>query len=147
MVMIIIAIVLAAAAPSMSGFARGRRTQDAALEMLAVLKEARTRAISEARIYRIMFPNQDQYAGFVLEGGRPVPVDDRLGKSRQMPVDTHFTIIRADNGPVQYLDFYPSGRVDVASIVITPLRGQPTRIVCDSPTEGYRIVSSEVQSR
>jgi len=58
LVMVIVAILVGAVAPSLRGFLMGRRTVDTATRMLALAGYARTQAISEGRTYRMNFDEQ-----------------------------------------------------------------------------------------
>ena len=51
--MVIICTVLAMAAPSLRGFFASRRTADAAAQIVALTRLARSRAVAEGRIYRL----------------------------------------------------------------------------------------------
>ena len=55
LVLVLISTVLALAAPSLRGFAQGRKVHDAAAHMLAVARMASAQAVAEARVYRLNF--------------------------------------------------------------------------------------------
>jgi prepilin-type N-terminal cleavage/methylation domain-containing protein len=170
LVMMIITITLAIAAPSMRGFVVGRAADSAATELLATLRYARRQAITEGRIYRLMVhepePNKYQLLRLAWDPSRMMPVPGQpsvtstgqgelnfvelgvpIGQPVKMPDNTDLEMIRADRSGVDYIDFYPGGRVDAAEFQIKGPRGEPLRIVCDSPTEGYRLVTAEEASR
>src|SRR4051812_2843876 len=53
LVMMIIATVLAAAAPRLTGWSRGTKLRDAGDQFLSLTKYARTQAIADCRVYRL----------------------------------------------------------------------------------------------
>ena len=53
--MAILTIVVAIAAPKLAGFATGRKTNYAAVQIVALAKYARTEAINEGQTYRLNF--------------------------------------------------------------------------------------------
>jgi general secretion pathway protein H len=62
LVLAIIAVILAVVAPTFSGFAAGRKPQDAAARFVALTHYARSQAIAEGRTYRIILdPAQGQW--------------------------------------------------------------------------------------
>src|SRR5947207_6133930 len=54
-VMLILTVMLAMVAPSLSGFGRGRQAEQAAANILALSRWAREQAISDGRVYRLNF--------------------------------------------------------------------------------------------
>ncbi len=142
MVMLVVTIALGVAAPTLRGFLAGSKTKNCALEMVAMARWARTQAISEGRVYRIafqgqnvgtMYQDQSQFVATTADLGEVIVVPDGVSMMVQpAPGST------ADD----HIDFYPDGHCDVAQITLTEAEGNQVRVVCDSPTELYRVAKS-----
>ena len=140
-VMAIICTVLAMAAPSLRGFFASRRTSDAASQMLALMKLARSRAIAEGRVYRF---NLDTEAGTywltAREGGVFVDLQTETGREFALPQDT----VAQWNGEMErdefdYIQFYPDGSADLASIRLIGRQGEVLDLCCPSASEFFEI--------
>ena len=157
LVMMILAITVSAAAPMMRGFMMGRSDSDASVVLLKTLQYARSQAIANGVVYqlRMHYPERNQYQLHVQaradivaaqngmqapQGDDLVPVADDLGQVQKMPTNTQIEMMRQDGAGSMFVNFYPSGRCDVAEFQITGMSGSPILIKCDSPTEAYRIV-------
>ena len=142
--MAIICSVLAMAAPSLRGFFASRRTSDAASQMLALMKLARSRAIAEGRIYRF---NLDTDAGTywltASEGGAFVALGTEFGREFALPRET---VARwgggRDERPHGYVQFYPDGSADPAEVQLIGRQGDVVELTCPSATEFFAISGS-----
>jgi len=151
LVMVMISLVLAMAAPSLRGFTAGRRTADTASQILAMTKLARTQAMSEGRIYRLNI-DEDEHSYWLTrqEGGAFVEIESSHGQIFFLPDRVTFEMQTPEEGfdtENTYIQFYPDGRSDEASIVITGQMGETVHVLCRSATERFRIMSNrEVES-
>jgi len=145
LVMLLASVILALVAPSFSGWSRGQRVQDAADQLIAMTRLARTRAASEGVTYRL---NLDAQAGtyqlVVQDGDQFQPVQSAQGRQFQLPGDLHIQLQAAGGGASQepYIDFYPTGRAKAAKVTIRSDRGDSITIECPSPAEGYVIAQA-----
>ncbi len=149
LVMVIVCVALAAAAPSLRGFWAGRRTDDAARELLAATTWAHSQSVADGQVYRLLVDRQlNQYTLRRLEQGAWVELGTYAGRIRQIPEDMRINLTRADGAGVDYIDFFPNGRTEPAIIEVIPERSEPIRIVCLTPTETFHIQdASEVRTR
>ncbi len=142
LVMVIICTVLAMAAPSLRGFFASRQTADAAAQLVALTRLARSQAVAEGRVYRL---NLDQQAGSywltVQEGGAFRNLRSEFGRVFSLP-DGTLASWRAPAEAVSqgYIQFYPSGITEPATVRLTGRRGKVIEITCLSPTELFRVV-------
>jgi len=146
LVMFLAALVLAMVAPSLSPWARGQRVQDAADQFVAMTRLARTRAVSEGITYRI---NIDAPSGAYqlmsqANGQDFAAVQSSQGRAFTLPDGMRIELLSPDGTASQqpYVDFYPTGRIAAATVVITPDRGNPITIACPSPAEGFVIAQA-----
>lgn len=141
LVMGIVVLIAGLVAPSLGGFATGRRTIDAGTRMVALANYARTQSIGEACAYRLNFD--------VSAGKYWLTKDDGTGKfaslsgdfSQQytVPDGVRITIDIAPQADGLYLGFQPDGTVDPSHITLTDSSGGNTKIACESATESYRV--------
>jgi len=144
LVLLIISVVLAMAAPSLRGFVRGRRTADAASQLLAMTQWARSQAAAEGCLYRL---NVDAQAGTywlsVERGGAFVKLDGEYGRHFRLPDGVTASLETPANNSAAYIRFRPNGRCDEATIELRGRQGEVFRVTCDSATERFRIASAE----
>lgn len=140
LVLAIMAILVALAAPSMRGWSKGAKLRDATDQLLAVTQAARTDAINTASIsllevnnsglsYRIVkIDAQGLSQPLAGEFGQTVTVNDhlRIGLQRLDGVD----------GPIL---FYPDGRVTPAVISVSADWGEVVDVTSPTPASLFRV--------
>lgn len=143
LVMLIITIALAVAAPSMSGFARGRVVSDAAGKFVAVTHFARTQAINDGAICRV---NIDTTGGkyWVTEddGEDFVPVESMGGQTFSVPTDVRMEVGAPVGTGDQVIEFQPNGRTDTGVVRFYGLKGKAVEVVCENPLDVYHVSES-----
>lgn len=163
MVLVLVSMLLSLAAPSVKGFFVSRQAGDAAQMVLALTRCAHTQAVTRGQPCRL---NVDERAGTVWltmqEGGNYVDVPNSVAGKCNLPEGSTISL-SVDNGgtaaapvlgglglsaakPVapsaSYIQFFPSGRSDVATIELRGRQGERYTIACPSATEGFEIISS-----
>ena len=116
LVMCIIAILAGVMVPSLSGFAAGRRTTNAATTILALANYARTQAVAEGAVYRLNFDDNARTVWLTrqVEGQfQPAPGD--WGERQPLPAGVRMT---ADVTPGTVT--VPIQRTDVQAATVTP---------------------------
>lgn len=142
LVLVILAIVAAAVAPSLRAFGVGRSNQDAATMVLAMADYARTQAASEGRPYRL---NVDPQKGTIWltvqdNGIFDAPTSNDFGKPFSIPDGSRITTDMPQRTDGCYSEFQPGGRVEPAKIDITDKLGNQVEIAAASATELFRIL-------
>jgi len=149
LVLVVIAMALSIAAPAISGWGRGSRLRDAGDEMLATIRWAQAQAIASCQIHRLNVdaPN-GRYWISAQDGLEFVPLNTEFGRQTILGAVTvlQVTAAAADAQPLEFITFYPTGRTTPAHVRLADDRGQ-VQIVCDTPAEGFRLVSPEEQQR
>ena len=143
-VMVLASTVLAMAAPSLRGFLAGRQGAEAAAQVLALTHLARSRAVTQGRAYRLnMDTETNSYWLTMQQAGAFVELDCEHGRRFRFP-DTVSVTLELSPAEVQasYVQFYPDGRSDQATICLTGRRGEVLEVTCPSASERFRIVSS-----
>jgi prepilin-type N-terminal cleavage/methylation domain-containing protein len=166
LVMLLIAISLSVAAPSLRGFLSGSKSRDAATHLLSVMQWARGRAAAEARIYRLNISAQDgSYQVMVQQGEQFVESPSDFGQVFAIPDGMTMQFVRgmpqnplpgavqrpparaAASGVGDFIDFHPDGRNDPASVRLADDQGSVYIIESPSPAEPFRILSREETSQ
>lgn len=143
LVMLIVGVLLALAAPQMRGFFGQRQTADAATSMLALARWARSDAISSGRTCRL---NLDAANGMywltVQKAGQFVQPKIDLGRQFHLPEGASLTLTNESRDASEsFVEFSPTGRCDVATIAITGKGGESFQVRAASAAETFHIVS------
>ncbi|WP_428937146.1 pilus assembly FimT family protein [Fontivita pretiosa] len=165
LVLVIIATVMAMAAPSLRGFSRGARQRDTAEELLAMTRWARTYATTQGVVCRLNIdtaagrfwlseqqPGSGQFTQIGSSFGRVytapagvqievLPPRDALLPGRQDAAAMQQTQRIVTAGSTVAIDFYPTGRTRPVRIRLTDEGRYPIEIECASPAELFHIVN------
>ncbi len=145
LVMTILSTILAMAAPSLRGFFTSRRGDEAAAQILALTRFARSQAISEGVVYRLNFDVQ-QHACWLTarRAGAFEPLDTGFGQTFIIPNDLVIELENVEQKDQDvFLTFSPYGTVTPATIRLIDRRGRALEITCPTVTESFSIVESE----
>lgn len=142
MVLMLLALLLGAAVPSMRGFAKGRADADAADSVLTMTRMARDLAATNGTVSRLNFDFQAgaywvtiQQGGTFVEPGtsdsKPQILASGMGVKLDLPPGVE---------PRPYLQFMPDGRAEEAMISLICQDGDVYRVVCPSATDTFRLI-------
>jgi len=148
-VLLLISTVLAIAAPSLRGFARGRQTAGAAAQILSLTQLARSRAASLGCTHRL---NLDAETGTywltTQRGGAFVEIRGGHGRRFRLPGGVSAALhLPSGAEPLPCVGFYPDGRCDPATIELTGGEGDVFHVTCPSPSERFRVTCPEENNR
>ena len=143
LVMVIICTALALAAPSLNGWARGSKMRDAVDQFVAMTQYARTQAISTATVHRLQIDGASRTYSVVIQDvdGQFVQLNTEMGQAFQLPEEFSLKMTDDSGQNRDFVDFYPTGRTDPTTVVITAPNGDVKTIQCPSPTEAFRLVN------
>ena len=143
-VLLVLSVLFAMAAPTMSGFGAGRQAKQAASQIVSLARWAREQAISEGRAYRLNFdPAEQSYFVTASNGAMFEPLPVEFGRVFTLPEGVALTFEIPQVAGVPCLEFLPSGRSQPGHIQITSRNGQPTDLACLSATEPLRVVTAD----
>jgi general secretion pathway protein H len=141
LVLVVLAIVSAMAAPSLRGFGAGRKADEAASQFVSLTRWARTQAIADGCPYRIVI---DAAAGTwrvqVQEIDTFIDVDGPLGKQFTAPEGVQVSTNAPAEQGLNVINFDALGRADPADVVFTGPRGE-VGVTCELPIDEYHVVT------
>lgn len=141
--LLIIGLVVALAAPSLRGWSRAARLRDAADQMLALTRLARSQAVTDACTYRL---NVDVSAGKYWlsrqDNGQQLRLGTGWGQDFYIPADTQIELLDSSGRRTSFLEFYSNGGVQPGKMRISDGR-DVIEIVCESPAENFRISTAK----
>ncbi len=115
LVMVIVCIVLAMAAPALNNWNRASHQRDAADQILALTRYARTQAIADATAYRFNLDTQtNQYWLTRLNGQQFVALGNSFGQKFTAPDNSHLDLMSAQGQAIDHVDFFSTGRTQPA---------------------------------
>ncbi len=147
-VMVLITVIVGIAAPSLSNFGQGRRIGDSADQIVVLARWARSQAISRGIAFRLNFdPSQNAYwltmqsgpaYANILQADPSAPpsvntydqLGEEYGKRFAAPGNVTLTCTALAQQDGQYVEFYPTGRCDPATVRLTDVKGQVIEVGC-----------------
>jgi type II secretion system protein H len=147
-VMLIIGIVLAMAAPSMRGWGHGMAVRNAGEEFVALTRLARSQAVADATTYRLNVDVQaGQYWLTQQSGSDFVAINNSdLGKMHTLPTGWHIVMNNAASANAASFDFSSTGQADPGNVTISDDQGNSVQINCPTAVDGFRIVTNQPQT-
>jgi type II secretion system protein H len=144
-VMVIVATLLAAAAPSLRGFYSGRRTANVASQLVAITQFAQQAAVNEGRVYRLnLDPDERTWWLTMQEGSEFVePLHHTIADIYELPDDIDAIWVDAQGHALQqeFTTFYPTGKMQPATIRVIGRMEELIDVTCGSMTESFRAVA------
>jgi prepilin-type N-terminal cleavage/methylation domain-containing protein len=151
LVMVVITIALAMAAPSLGGWGRSAKLRDIGDQFLAVTRFARSQAIADATVYRLNIDTSANTYWLTMQQGQQfIELGNSFGQLHTLPegyrIILHATAGPADQPAATTIDFLPNGRLTPAQIQIVNDLGATLDIAALAATEQFHVVEAgEVQ--
>ena len=126
-VMLILAAMTGAVIPVLRGTLIETRAGSGVSDLVATMKYAQSRAVTDVREYRVYFSEEENGYWLMVEIGREEgatlfeDLDEREGEFRKLPHGLEYGRLKAAKDrelDAVFISFYPSGASDVASIEI-----------------------------
>ena len=149
LVMVLLAVMLAVAVPSIRGFASGQRSRDTVVQLVATAQWAKAHAASEAKMVRLNVAGSSFWLT-AQQGQTYERIPGEFGEPITLPPGAKVEIVPTAGSKqvdASGVSFYPDGRTDTAVIRVTGESGRVTLVACPSPAESFRVVSAEEASR
>jgi Tfp pilus assembly protein FimT len=144
LVLIILAVIMSLAVPSLRGFRKGAKLRDAADQFMAVSRWARSQAITTAATHIIQIDTQSAtYQVSVLEQGEVVPASGEFAQQITLPVGLGIDMWRSDGNASGAIEFHATARTSPAEVRIFDLEsGSAVFLVAEVPTDPFRKMDS-----
>ena len=145
LVLVIITVVVMMAVPSLRTFGRGRGVDDTATQLVALTGYARAQAISKATPYRLNFDaaTRRYYLSVDQGDGTFAELGEEFGRPFTLPESVTFQWDAPQQSDGQYVTFWPTGRTDPSTIVLSDNDRNVVQVACQSPSEIYRILTQQ----
>ena len=161
LVMVIVCVALAMVAPSLAGWNQGSKLRDAGEQLLATIHYARAQSIANGQTYRLNIDTRgntyyltaqdgQQFVNLSNEYGRvfALPEGFRIELSasatpQQQQTNQQYAAAAAAPTNASVIEFYPTGRSQVAQIRLYGYGKDQTILECATPAEGFRVVTAQ----
>jgi type II secretory pathway pseudopilin PulG len=144
LVMLVLSVVLAMVAPSLSGFGAGREAEFAGAQVMTLSRWAREQAITDGRVYRLNFnPSGNVYFVTAQVGGVFERVNSDWGQDFFLPDGVQMQWDAPQEAGAYCIDFHPSGRAQPVRIQLTSRDGQVTIIGNRTATEMLHVMTPQ----
>jgi type II secretion system protein H len=157
LVLLILTIMVAIAAPSLRGFGIGRRSNEVATQIVSLANWAHSQAVSEGKVYRLNFDLPGRaFAVQVQETGEFKVAHNEYGDIIYLPdgMTIRFerdtvpaptgnqspTANQSQTTDATYVEFRPDGRTDPARVFLIDKLGNQIEIACVSATELFHVL-------
>ena len=146
LVLLVMTLLMAVAAPSLRGWSRGSKLRDAAEGVLITTRYARSQAISTAAVHRLEIDRtQGTYRVTKIEGTEFVPVDGSFGQPALLSSDFRIDVARIDANASGVIEFFPNGRVTPARVRLTASWGESVDVEAQFAAEPFRQIAQVTQ--
>ncbi|HYG74062.1 MAG TPA: GspH/FimT family pseudopilin, partial [Planctomycetota bacterium] len=140
LVMLVMSIAVAVAAPSLRNFMHGRKSADAAANVIALGQYARTQSVSTGAVYRLnVDPAHGEYWLTAQRGANFEELGNEFGRHFSFPQGTNAQWISSPAGQREYIDFHPDGRVEAGTLELSDAYGTYA-VGCLSETEPLTVL-------
>jgi len=142
LVMVIIAIAVAVAAPKLRGWSRGQQLREAADDFVSMTRYARAQAAVDGVMYRLTVDSHaGTYALTKQDGDKFVAAAGDFGDVQRVPGGCGMELVQQQPGAGDSatIDFYPSGRTQVATVRFVDSMGDVTVVTCPAAAEQFAV--------
>lgn len=142
-VLMIVALVMAIAAPNLRGFARGARLRDAAADFVASTQFARLNSATTAATHRILVEGGGMNWTMEIQEGEAFQRVEGPDAHPDQPLPEGYRVEITDlsGAPLEAIEFYPTGRTTPARVRITNPDGKYLDLEAVTPTDAFHITT------
>ena len=141
LVLVVIALAVGVAAPSLRGWNRGSRLRDASEQFITLARLARTQSAATGRTHRLVMGNDGRCFVAAQDGEQFTELRSPYEGSFQVPEGVTLRLTDMQDAPREFVDFFPNGRTQAARLTVSLDDGSQMFVECATPTEGYRVVN------
>ena len=141
LVMLLVSLVMGLAAPSLRGFLAGRKSADAAAQVISLAYYGRTQAVSTGCNYRLnVDPVEKTYWLTAQKGTEFQALGTEMGRRFCLPERVEARWLPTKTAVREYIEFFPDGRTEAGALQLVDQGGQVFEIGCRSETEPLAVV-------
>lgn len=139
-VLMIIALTVSLAAPSLGGWSVGAKMRNATDDFLSTVRLARGQSIVSATEYVLMIDrNSNTYSLSTRTGEILAPAPGDWGTAVSLPAGFTIDLVNGGESGTSIV-FYPDGRATPALVRIVSSRGDVREIAANAPAEPFAVV-------
>lgn len=143
LVLVLLTVVLATAAPSLARWGWGRELTNAGDDVMTAVRWARGRAISSGTPHRVEFDTRNgSFRVTHLVGQEWVEAPGEFAEPTELPERLRLEVRRHDDAG-EIIDLLPNGRVSPVEVTITADWGPALVLASPGAAEPLRVVSRE----
>jgi prepilin-type N-terminal cleavage/methylation domain-containing protein len=144
LVLVVLTVLLAIAAPSLRGWSKGAKLRDATDQVLTATRFARSQAVTTAAVHRVeVDPEAGAVRVTVQDGEQFVPAAGEGGRQVVLSPGIRPSVVRDDGDTSGTIEFRPDGRTTPATLTLTADWGETTEIVAASAAEPFRLATAD----
>ena len=115
------------------------------MRVVSLARWARSDAIAHGRRCRLNIDPRGRICWVTGQRqGEFVPADGDTGRRVQLPEGVFLSLLTVSADPsASCIEFGPTGRSDVATLEVKGRDGESFLVVCESPSETFRVLSRE----
>ena len=136
--LVIIALLAGMVVPSLRGFAASRRINESAAQIVALMQHARDMSINEGMVYQFNLDTQAGHYWLTQKNGVTYKkLNESFGQNFSLPHDVTAQWIHDNRSAaaLEHVSFYPTGRIEPATLRLAGVRGKVAFVSCTAPTE------------
>lgn len=141
LVMIILCVVLAMAAPSLRGFFSSHQLNDIAEQIVVMTRYAKIQSAFQSRTYRLNFDMNERRCWISVQGETQYELlKQSFGNDFLIPNDLTVTFEDVpEEAGLYYFEFNPAGYANTGRVRLEDNQDNILDIVCCSPSENFEI--------
>jgi type II secretion system protein H len=146
LVLLLVALVAGIVAPSLRNFSSGAQLRDTADRFVTLTRLARVQALSTGQVHRLTIDSSKNQCVVEAENAQQLEaLSGHLDSSFAIPDGLRIQMKDAQGTARDFVEFYPNGRTQKASVHISMLEGEGfLDVECVAPTEGFYVINPGV---
>jgi type II secretion system protein H len=146
LVLLLIAVIAGIVSPTLRGFSAGQKLRDTADRFVTLTRLARAQALATGQVHRVTIDTANNRCVVAAEVGQQLTeISDGMDGAFEIPEGVHIQLKDAQGMPGDYVQFYPNGRTQTASLRISMTDGESyVDVECVAPVEGFYMINPGV---
>jgi hypothetical protein len=122
--------------------------RDTADQLITLARLARTQAATTAQLHRLTLDARNNRCVVQIQNGEQFnDMSEGEGGVYNFPEGIRVTLTDLQNGPREFIEFQPNGRIQTSRFRVTMDDDYQKVIECATPTEGFRVIPADGGNR